>query len=137
MRKLNLNIPGFELKNLFLRDRKGTRHFLLAVPVDKKVDLKALALSLNLSGLGFASAERLKSCLGMEAGAVSVLGVFFDKEHRVEVLIDQDAWHADSYQCHPLINTATWVVGMADLERFFDIIDHKPRLLAVPARQDQ
>ena len=135
VRKLNLNIPGVELKNLFLRDRKGARHFLLAVPAEKNVDLKALGRSLDIPGLGLASAERLKKYLGLEPGAVTLLAVFNDHESKIEVLIDRDIQKAGAFQCHPLVNTSTWVVGRADLERFFELTGHKPAVVDVPARE--
>jgi Ala-tRNA(Pro) deacylase len=50
-------LPAAKTKNLFLRDRKGGRHFLVAVGYEKAVDLKALASLLGVSKLGFASAE--------------------------------------------------------------------------------
>ena len=34
-------LPGAKTKNLFLRDRKGRRHFLVVVGYEKAVDLKA------------------------------------------------------------------------------------------------
>ena len=36
-------LPGAKTKNLFLRDKKGARHFLVTVPHDLAVDLDALA----------------------------------------------------------------------------------------------
>ena len=36
-------IPGGKTKNLFLRDKKGTRHILLTVEQDKRVDLKRVS----------------------------------------------------------------------------------------------
>ena len=34
-------LPGAKTKNLFLRDNKGKRHFLVVVSGDKQVDLEA------------------------------------------------------------------------------------------------
>ena len=35
-------LPGAKTKNLFLRDKKGARHFLVTVPHDRAVDLDAV-----------------------------------------------------------------------------------------------
>ena len=66
--------PGAKTKNLFLRDKKGRRHFLVTVPHDIAVDLDALGAALGVGGVGFASAERLQKYLGITPGSVSLLG---------------------------------------------------------------
>ncbi len=73
-RQLVPPLKGASAKNLFLRDRKGHRHFLLSFPDAKSLDLKSLAASLGLSGLSLASPERLQNFLGISPGAVSLLG---------------------------------------------------------------
>jgi Ala-tRNA(Pro) deacylase len=37
------DLPATRTKNLFLRDRKGRRHFLVVVGYERAVDLKALS----------------------------------------------------------------------------------------------
>ena len=49
------------VKNLFLRDEKGRRHFLVVMDKDKKADLKQIRTQLGTSNLSFASEERLMS----------------------------------------------------------------------------
>jgi Ala-tRNA(Pro) deacylase len=65
-------LPAAKTKNLFVRDRKGRRHFLVAVGYEKAVDLKALASLLGVSKLGFGSAERLQRYLGVDPGSISI-----------------------------------------------------------------
>ena len=65
-------LPGAKTKNLFLRDKKGSRHFLVTVPHDLAVDLAALGAALGAVRLGFASPERLMTHLGVTAGSVSL-----------------------------------------------------------------
>ena len=127
-------LPGTKTKNLFLRDRKGRRHFLVTVGYEKAVDLKALASLLGVSKLGFASAERLERYLGVDPGSVSILGVVNDVNQEVEVIVDQDLWGAKAFQCHPLVNTSTLVISRDHLQRFLEITGHPVRLLDVPSR---
>ena len=68
-------LPGAKTKNLFLRDKKGARHFLAAIPHDLAVDLNALGLQLSAGRLGFGSHERLMKHLGITPGSVSLLVV--------------------------------------------------------------
>ncbi|MCO7223135.1 prolyl-tRNA synthetase associated domain-containing protein [Pleionea sp. CnH1-48] len=130
--KLNLERSGARLKNLFLRDNYGRRHFLLITSPEKKVDLKALSRQLSISRIGFASAERLHKYLGIQPGCVSLLALFNDQESAVEFWIDRDIWQADAYQCHPLVNTATVVLGKEDVLKFLQLTGHDYQLVDVP-----
>jgi len=128
-------LPGAKLKNLFLCDRKGNRHFLVAVGFDKRADLKGLARALEVPHLRFGSPGRLWETLALEPGSVSLLGVVNDTGGRVEVVIDRAVWEHDAFQCHPLVNTSTLVVAREDMERFFALTGHRPRVLDVPGER--
>ena len=69
-------LPGAKTKNLFLRDKKGRRHFLVTVGNEKTDDIKALSSLLDANRLSLASPERLKKYLGVDPGSVSMLGIF-------------------------------------------------------------
>src|SRR2546423_11895387 len=87
-------LPGAKTKNLFLRDKKGARHFLVTVPHDLVVDLNALGERLGAGRLGFGSAERLLKHLGITPGSVSLLALMNDTAHAVEFVIDRRLWEA-------------------------------------------
>lgn len=122
-------------KNLFLRDKKGKRHFLVTVGDEKSVDLKALKNLLGLSKIGFASPERLQKHLGLESGSVTILGVLNDTNHAVEVIIDKLVWQAEAIRCHPLVNTSTLVISQQNICRFLELTGHVVQVLDVPARR--
>jgi Ala-tRNA(Pro) deacylase len=128
-------LPGAKTKNLFLRDKKGARHFLVTVPHDRAVDLNALGEALDAGRLGFASAERMHQHLGITPGSVSLLALVNDRAGAVEFVIDRALWDADAVQAHPLVNTATMVLAHADLERFVAATGHAPRVIDVPAAE--
>ncbi|MGB0845764.1 MAG: prolyl-tRNA synthetase associated domain-containing protein [Thiolinea sp.] len=125
------DLPGAKTKNLFLRDRKGKRHFLVVVSGEKSVDLKALAKTLEVNSLGFASPERLQKHLQLTPGSVSVLAVINDTDNAVELVIDQAIWQAESLQCHPLVNTATLVMPMTELRRLLDILQRPTKIIEI------
>ncbi|MGB1009616.1 MAG: prolyl-tRNA synthetase associated domain-containing protein [Thiolinea sp.] len=125
------DLPGAKTKNLFLRDRKGKRHFLVVVSGEKSVDLKALAKTLEVNSLGFASPERLQKHLQLTPGSVSVLAVINDTDNAVELVIDQAIWQAESLQCHPLVNTATLVMPMTELRRLLDILQRPAKIIEI------
>lgn len=124
-------LPGAKTKNLFLRNKKGDRHFLVTVPHDLAVDLNALGARLGAGRLGFASAERLERHLGITPGSVSLLALVNDAMHSVEFVIDRRLWEADAVHAHPLRNDATMVLLHASLERFLAATGHPPRILDV------
>jgi Ala-tRNA(Pro) deacylase len=126
-------LPGAKTKNLFLRDKKGARHFLVTVPHDLQVDLNALGSVLDAGRLGFASAERLTKHLGIAPGSVSLLALVNDPAAAVEFVIDGALWDAPAVQAHPLVNDATMVIPHAELERFLAATGHAARVIDVPA----
>jgi Ala-tRNA(Pro) deacylase len=126
-------LRGLKTKNLFLRDKKGHRHWLVTVPHDLSVDLDALGVSLKGHRLGFASAERLLKHLGIRPGSVSLLALFNDKARAVQFVIDRRLWNADAVQAHPLVNSQTLVLDHADLENFLTATGHQAQVIDVPA----
>jgi Ala-tRNA(Pro) deacylase len=127
-------LPGAKTKNLFLRDQKGKRHFLVVVPADKRVNIKALPQALGSSRLSFGSAERLKKYLGVEPGAVTLLAIFNDPDHVVEVFMDKALWESEAYNFHPLVNTSTLVISRDNLERFIEATGHEIKIVDVPGQ---
>ena len=134
VKRLIPELPGAETKNLFVRDRKGKRHFLVVVGHDKSVGLKELGKQLGVSKLSFASPERLQKHLGVDPGSVTLLGVVNDPEHCVQVVVDRDLWGEEAIQCHPLVNTVTLVISTEDVAKIFSITGHEPLVMAVPER---
>lgn len=112
------HIPGGKTKNLFLRNKKKTKYYLVAIEGHKQADLKKLAKLLGEQNLSFASPDRLMEFLGVTPGSVTLLGLIHDVEKAVTVILDEDLLKHEHIQCHPLKNTATLVFTKADLERF-------------------
>lgn len=131
------SLPGAHTKNLFVRDKKGRRHFLVVVGHDKAVDLKALSLRLGVSNLSFASSERLERHLGIEPGAVSLLAIVNDVAGAVEVILDAGLSTEPILQCHPLVNTSTLAIHRSDIERLLEITGHHPTVVPVPEIKTQ
>ena len=111
-------IDAVHCKNLFLRNQKGTRHYLVILPVTKRADLRAVAEQIGDGKLSFASPERLMTYLGVTPGSVSPFGLIHDKDHHVRVFLDREFKSAVSISFHPNINTRTVVVSFADFEKY-------------------
>jgi Ala-tRNA(Pro) deacylase len=118
-------------KNLFMRDKRGRRHLLLVTLCSKNVSIADFAESAGADRLSFASPERLMKYLGVEPGAVTLLGLVNDAAHAVEVYIDADVWSASSIHAHPLRNDATFVLSHADVRLFLAATGHQARIVTV------
>ena len=125
-------LPAVKTKNLFLRDKKGRRHFLVAVPAPKRVNIKALGGVIGSGHLSFGSPDRLKKYLGVDPGSVTVLATINDPENAVELIFDEVLWKEEAFQFHPLVNTSTLVISRENLQRFFAKTGHEVRLIDVP-----
>ncbi len=125
-------LPAAKTKNLFFRDNKGQRHFIVVVKGEKRVNMKALPKLIGSSRLRFGSPDRLKQYLGVDPGSVSLLAVINDLDKSVEVIIDSALWKSEAFQFHPLINTSTLVISRNDLQRFLNKTGHDIQILDVP-----
>jgi len=112
------NITGAHCKNLFLRNKKGNRHYLVIVESSKHADLKSLSHKLGEDRLSFGSEKRLMKYLGLETGSVSPFGLINDSQKEVEVIIDSDLRKAERINFHPNINTTTVGIEFSDFEKF-------------------
>ena len=126
-----VGIAAAHCKNLFLRNQKGDRHYLLILEHSKKADLRAVANQIGDGKLSFASPERLMTHLGLTPGSVSPFGLIHDATHSVRVVIDRDLRTAERLSFHPNINTATLVVAAADFGRFLAACGNSVRYIGV------
>ena len=113
-------IDATHCKNLFLRNQKGTRHYLVILPHTKMADLRAVADQIGDGKLSFGSPERLMTHLALTPGSVSPFGLINNRDRQVRVVIDRDLKAARRISFHPNINTVTLTITYADFERFLD-----------------
>ena len=113
-------IDAAHCKNLFLRNKKGNRHYLVVAEHTRPVDLRRVAEVVDDDKLSFGSPERLARCLGLTPGAVSPLGLINDTAREVRVVIDADLRNHTHVGFHPNTNTATVVMTVADFARFLE-----------------
>ena len=124
-------IDAAHCKNLFLRNQKGDRHYLLILEHSKKADLRAVANQIGDGKLSFGSPERLLKYLGLTPGSVSPFGLIHDSTHSVRVVVDRDLQGAERLSFHPNINTATLVVSRDDFARFLAACGNRVQYISV------
>ena len=124
-------IAAAHCKNLFMRNQKGTRHYIVILQYQKRADLRAVADQIGDGKLSFGSPERLMKHLGLAPGSVSPFGLIHDAEHAVRVAIDRDLKSAERISFHPNINTATIVLAFSDFQRFLESCGNPVQYVAV------
>ena len=120
-------IEGTHCKNLFLRNQKGNRHFLVVLESKRRLDMRRLGEALQEGKLSFASEERLAKYLGLSSGAVSAFGLINDRGHEVQVVLDESLKQSGSINFHPNVNTATLTVSFEDFLKFLAWSGHPVR----------
>jgi Ala-tRNA(Pro) deacylase len=106
-------------KNLFLRNRKGDKHFLITILGTKMLDLKALGEKLG-EKVGFASEERLLNILKLTRGSVSPFGLLNDTQRQTTFIIDADVLSYPKVGFHPNVNTQTVILKTDDFLKFLN-----------------
>lgn len=127
------DIDSVHCKNLFFRNHKGNRHYLVVFECHKELAIHALEHQLKQGKLSFASAERMERCLGLLPGSVSPLGLihdpyteeltkeYFPNGHRVKLFLDSDLKTAERVSFHPCDNTGSVVLSNEGFMRFLEI----------------
>lgn len=107
-------------KNIFFRNHKGDRHYLVILEHLAQLKIKELEQRLKQGKLTFASDRRLYKYLGVEPGSVSPFGLINDKEKHVHLFIDEKLQAFERLAFHPNINTATLVISKTDFISFLE-----------------
>jgi len=107
-------------KNIFFRNHKGNRHYLVILEHLRQLDIHDLEKRLRQGKLTFASDKRLMKYLGVEPGSVSPFGLINDTENHVHLFIDEQLNDFERLAFHPNVNTASLVISKSDFIRFLE-----------------
>jgi Ala-tRNA(Pro) deacylase len=121
-------IPGLASKNLFLRNAKKDRFFLLVLPAEKRADLKVFGQIVG-EKVSFGKPEELEAKLGLTPGAVSPLGLINDAQKAVDPYFDRVIYEAEEVSFHPNRNTASVVLSGAGLEQFLKALGREAEVV--------
>jgi Ala-tRNA(Pro) deacylase len=114
------NYNSGRCKNIFFRNHKGDRHYLIILEHLSKLDIHDLEKRLHQGKLSFASDQRLMKYLGVEPGSVSPFGLINDNEKNVHLFIDEKLNDFERLAFHPNVNTATLIISRTDFIKFLD-----------------
>lgn len=114
------NFDSTHCKNLFFRNHKGNRHYLVVFECMHQMDIHDLEHRLKQGKLSFASEQRMEKYLGLKPGSVSPFGLINDTENHVKLFIDSNLKNAERLSFHPNDNTATVIIGGEDFIKYLD-----------------
>jgi len=126
-------IPGTHCKNLFVKDLKKRKYYLVTLESSKRLKFKELEKLTNWPKIIFADESELQSFLGLSKGAVSPFGLVNDKENHVEYLIDKDVWAAEIVSFHPNINTETLELKNKAFQQFVKATGNRFQIISFPS----
>ncbi len=120
-------------KNIFLCNSQKTKFYLLLMPGEKRFVTKDFCKQIVSPRLSFAPAEFMEEYLDITPGSVSVMGLMNDKEHHVQLVIDEDVLKEEYIGFHPCINTSSMRISMKDLlEKFLPAVEHEYMTVDLP-----
>ena len=108
------SIDATHCKNLFFRNHKGNKHYLVLLHCNNIMDIHSLEKSLKEGKLSFASESRMQKYLGVKPGSVSFFGLINDTEKSVILYVEKELLNADIISFHPNDNRATLVISGND-----------------------
>lgn len=107
-------------KNLFFRNHKGNRHYLVILDCERDLDIHDLEQRLHQGKLSFASPQRMERYLGLQPGSVSPFGLINDVDNHVHMFIDSNLQSQQSLSFHPNDNHATVVISYSEFMRYLE-----------------
>ena len=109
-------------KNLFFRNHKGNRHYLVVLDCERDLDIHDLEKRLHQGKLSFASPQRMEKYLGLQPGSVSPFGLINDVDNHVHLFLDENLKKENSLSFHPNDNRATVVISNDEFMRYLSIV---------------
>ncbi|MBE6334901.1 MAG: prolyl-tRNA synthetase associated domain-containing protein [Bacteroidales bacterium] len=109
-------------KNLFFRNHKGNRHYLVVFDCNQSLAIHDLEQRLKQGKLTFASEKRMEKYLGLKPGSVSPFGLINDTENHVHLFLDKNLLNETSLSFHPNDNRATVVITQNEFQRYLKLV---------------
>lgn len=116
-------------KNLFFRNHKGNRHYLVILNSHYQLDIHDLEHRLHQGKLSFASEQRMMKYLGVRPGSVSLFGLLNDQNHEVTLFLDKTLLDCTKVRFHPNDNRASLVISVDDMLKTVKICGNPVEIL--------
>jgi len=107
-------------KNLFFRNHKGDRHYLVILDYEQNLAIHDIEKRLKQGKLSFASEKRMLQYLSLTPGSVSPFGLIYDTTKNVHVFLDVNLKKAERISFHPNLNTASLLIPFEGFLRYME-----------------
>ncbi len=123
------DIDATHCKNLFFRNHKGNRHYMVVFEHSQKLAIRDLEQKLKQGKLSFASEKRMIKYLDTIGGSISPFGLINDVDNHTYLFLDENLLKADKISFHPNDNTMTLVISKDDLIKYLDWVGNEYEFL--------
>ena len=125
-------LKGVMPKNLFLRPRRAEKYYLLIQRGEIPFQASPVSHQIGSPRLGFGDEEALFRLLHTRPGSISPLGLMFDAQNEVTLLVDEALAREERLLFHPCDNRFTVGLSGEDFfQRFLPACGHAPRFVKV------
>ena len=125
-------LQGVTAKNYFLATKHCDHFYLCLVRPNARFKSVDISRQISSTRLSFGPEDQLQRLLHVFPGAVSPLGLIFDGEKEVQLLVDEGLRSVPRIIFHPCDNTCSLAMSAAD---FFDVFlpaaGHEPHFVQV------
>lgn len=119
-----VDVPGYRVKSLLLRNKKATQFYMIVIPDNKKLDTNIIRALFEESKLSFASEERMMEKIWLKPWSVSPFALINNTERDIKVVFDA-ILKDERIGFHPLQNDNTVVLNMIDVQHFLENIGNE------------
>lgn len=130
-KKYNIKFDAIVCKNLFIRNSNKSQYYLVALPLEKRVDLKLLQMLLGEKRLSFGNENVLEEKLRIKSGAVSIFNIINLKDKDIMFILDEDILKCEKVGFHPNINTETVIFNPKELNKIFEYYNVNYKFIAI------
>ena len=101
-------------KNYFLTTKNKKNFYLCLVRPEARFKTSDISRQVGSSRLSFAGEEPMERLLRVRPGAVSPMGLIFDEEKQVHLIVDSGLKSVEKIAFHPCDNTVTLAMDTPD-----------------------
>lgn len=125
-------LGGVTAKNYFLATKNMKHFYLCLVRPDARFKSSDISKQAGSARLHFGPEDELFRLLRVHPGSVSPMGLMFDENHEVQLLLDRGLLDVEKIAFHPCDNTYTLVMATGDfINRFLPAVSHAPMLVDI------
>lgn len=125
-------LGGVTAKNYFLATKNLKHFYLCLVRPEARLKSSDISKQAGSARLHFGPEDHLFRLLKVHPGAVSPMGLLFDSENEVQLLVDKALLDVEKIAFHPCDNTQTLAMNSADFfNNFLPAAGHTPLFVEI------